>query len=296
MGRIIRRPTVVIRSDGRPGPVVAFVGGVHGDEFYGPAAVLIIAKRLAATAVHGEVILVPAANPFAVEERARSSARVRGNLNRQFGSEARSADRTLYLLAQRLWEKHLARADVLIDIHSGGHQRMLPHARFTGAPSEILPITRAIGINYAMHYASLPSGLLISKARSEGARALGLEIGGALELDQRLLRKLSDGLWNLLIHLDVVRGVERKSTAPDLVRPGTKQRASVPGWFIPRVDVGANVRKGETLGTFTSLRALRDRQIRALRDGKVYTILTGGPTTPGETLIEIVSARKKLRP
>jgi predicted deacylase len=289
MGAALTRPKVVVRYDGQAGPIVALVGGIHGDEFYGPAAILAIAKRLKAVEVRGEVILVAAANPFAVVERARSSAQVPGNLNRQFGSNPKAAHPALYAMAQWLWTTHFSRAAVLVDIHSGGHQRMLPHARFTGNSEEILPMVRAMGIEHAMKYGSLPPGLLISRGRCNGSMALGLEVGGGLELNPQLLRKLSDGLWNLLIHLRVVDGAERKLRMPRLVTPGKKLRASAPGVFIPRVSVGDKLRKGDVVGEFTLFSSSKSRPVRALNDGTVFTLLTGGPAAKGETVVEIVS-------
>lgn len=281
-------PKVVTLSDHRPGLTVALIGGVHGDEFYGPAAILAVEKRLRDRDIVGKVILVAVANPFAAIERSRSAVQLAGNLNRQFGDAPRAADPKLYALARTLWVEHLSQADVVVDVHSGGHQRILPHARFSGDSEKVVPLVGAIGIQYAMKYRSLPPGLLISRARQNGITSFGLEVGGGLELHPPVLRSLSAGLWSLLVHLGVVAGTAKKVVMPRLVSPGPKQRANTSGFWIPMVDVGERVGKGDRVGEFTSFFSHQSRWICARSHGIVFTVLTGGPAARGETMVEIV--------
>lgn len=284
----IRHPAVTVCSSGRAGRVLALVGGVHGDEFYGPALVVAVAKRLRQIAIRGEVILVADANPFAVDERARSSKTVCGDLNRQFGDKPAPADAILRSTAQELWNRHLSRADVLVDVHSGGEHRMLPHARFTGDPADVLSIVGAMGIDYAMRYRSLPPGLLISKSRGAGAAAVGIEIGGGHELNPDILKMMLEGVWGLLGYLGIVAGLQVRSRTPTVVAPGEKLRASAPGLFLPSVDAGQAVEQGDIVGEFTTFTSLRTRSVRARTSGTVFSILMGGPAGLGAKLIEIV--------
>lgn len=279
---------MTVRSSGVEGPVIAIVGGVHGDEFYGPATVVAVAKRLQDIEVRGKVILVPNANPFAVGERARSSRRVRGDLNRQFGEIPLAADPVLQSVAEEIWSAHLSRVQVLADIHSGGDHWMLPHVRFTGEPISVLPLVQAMGIEYAMRYRSLPPGLLMSRSRRSGAVAMGIEVGGGHELEEDVLAMITEGIWGLLRYLGVVAGEQIRSRTPSVVSPGVKQRASAPGIFIPSVDVGAVVNRGDSVGEFTTFATLRSGPIYAPTAGTVFSLLKCGPADRGTKLVEIV--------
>ena len=56
-----RQLSLFVRSSGQPGKCVALVGGVHGNEFYGSAVVMVLVERLHNASVTGEVIVVAGA-------------------------------------------------------------------------------------------------------------------------------------------------------------------------------------------------------------------------------------------
>ena len=279
---------VLVYTRGRPGPDIAIVGGIHGNEFYGPAAILSLRNQLRAALVSGTVRLVPAANLAAVVERSRSAAGARGDMNRQFGTTARNSSEKLFYVAQDLWNEHLAGCDVLVDLHSGGRCELLPHVRFSGAEESVLPLVGALGIKYGMKYGSLPPGLLISRARHDGAVSLGVELGAEHRVESRTLESLVKGLVNLLRFIGTLKGPYITSPLPILVRPGEKRRSGVEGFFFPTVSVGRHVKEGEELGVFTSLQSLRSRKVYAWTSGLLFTLLTAGPARKGEKLAEIV--------
>ena len=86
-----RRVTVpVLRIDAGPGPAVALMAGVHGDEWEGQAAILDLWHSLPGMLQRGTVYLLPAANVEASLAGTRLSPSDGGNLNRAFlGAPAR---------------------------------------------------------------------------------------------------------------------------------------------------------------------------------------------------------------
>ena len=112
-----RRVTVpVLRIDAGPGPAVALMAGVHGDEWEGQAAILELWHQLPGILNRGTVYLLPAANAEASLAGRRLSPNDGGNLNRAFlgpraqlhrkrggraGSEAAAARRDAGGRAQR---------------------------------------------------------------------------------------------------------------------------------------------------------------------------------------------------
>ena len=75
-------PIGIIKND--QGPTVLIIGGVHGDEFEGPVAVLNLLHRLKVSDVKGSIIGLPALNAPALQASARVSPLDDGNLNRAF--------------------------------------------------------------------------------------------------------------------------------------------------------------------------------------------------------------------
>ena len=126
-----RRVTVpVLRIDAGPGPAVALMAGVHGDEWEGQAAILELWHQLPGILNRGTVYLLPAANAEASLAGRRLSPNDGGNLNRAFlGPPARGYTESV---AAALEAKLLPRVEALVDVHSGGASlRYLPSSVIT---------------------------------------------------------------------------------------------------------------------------------------------------------------------
>src|SRR2546428_1320922 len=108
-------PIVSIR--GGDGPTALVIGGVHGDEPEGQVAALRLARETQPDEVLGQLIVVPCASPDASRAYTRlwpSGA----NFNRSFpGSPNGPPDRQLADFFSRFL---FPRADVVVDMHSGG--------------------------------------------------------------------------------------------------------------------------------------------------------------------------------
>ena len=93
-----RRITIpMLRIEAGPGPAVALIAGVHGDEWEGQAAILDLWHHLPAILQRGTVYLLPAVNAEASLAGTRLSPADGGNLNRAFlGAPARGYTCLLY--------------------------------------------------------------------------------------------------------------------------------------------------------------------------------------------------------
>ena len=108
----------------KPGKTVLLTAGVHACEYPGAAAVMELCRTLEPDAVSGRLILVPMLNvssfydrlPFMVKEDGK-------NLNRMFPGDPKGSY-SQQLAAQIHRELH-AKADYLIDIHSGDVPEMV---------------------------------------------------------------------------------------------------------------------------------------------------------------------------
>jgi len=175
-------PLITAEGD-RPGPTGLFTGGIHGDEYEGPLALLRLAETLAAVPLSGRVLIVPFANGPALNAGRRVSPLDGINLARIFpGTEGDSAS---YRLARAIFAL-LDEADFLFDSHSGGVElAFLPVAGFYApggavgpeAAAASLALARATGLADLWCLPPLP-GVLSFEAARRGLPATGCEIGG----------------------------------------------------------------------------------------------------------------------
>lgn len=110
------------------GPVLAVLGGVHGDELEGITAarrLLARAEALAAAGrLSGTLRVVPVSHPPAYRARSRTSPVDGENLARVFpGSPGGSLTRRI---AHALTERVIRGADLLVDLHSAGAHYSMP--------------------------------------------------------------------------------------------------------------------------------------------------------------------------
>jgi len=121
-------PIVSIRNGG--GPVILLTAGVHGDEYEGQAALATLTRELAPEAIRGQVILLPMTNAPAARAGLRTSPVDGGNLNRLFPGNPRGTPSEM--IAHYLETVLIPRADVMVDLHSGGSSLWYPPTLLRG--------------------------------------------------------------------------------------------------------------------------------------------------------------------
>src|SRR5258705_10243876 len=113
----------IVSVKGGDGPTALVIGGVHGDEPEGQVAALRLARETMPDTVTGQLIVVPCASPDASRAYTRlwpSGA----NFNRSFPrSPDGPPDEQLAAFFTRF---PFPRADVVVDMHSGGRSRLCP--------------------------------------------------------------------------------------------------------------------------------------------------------------------------
>jgi predicted deacylase len=108
---------IVKVSGSSPGPVTAFVAGIFGDKPLATKALWALVRRLEAEQdLRGSVILIPAANPFALETGTRVSPD-HLYLNRVFPGAAQGF--VTQQIARVLLTELLNETDTVVDLHSG---------------------------------------------------------------------------------------------------------------------------------------------------------------------------------
>ena len=295
-----RRVTIpVLKIEAGPGPAVALMAGVHGDEWEGQAAILQLWQLLPGVLQRGTVYLLPAANAEASLAGTRLSPSDGGNLNRAFlGAPARGYTESV---AAALEARLLPRIQALVDVHSGGASlRYLPSSVITrygdDAYDERLPaLARAFGMPHCVFFRGGESGSMPAAASRLGVLRLSAEIGGGGETSRALVERCRDGLLGCLAELGLLAAAavgQPAPSLPDVDAPAATLRGREPGVFIPAVDLGQTVTAGQTIGQLIEP-ARPDLPARALASpqaGTVVCLRAIARSDDGDCLLQVAPA------
>lgn len=247
------------------GPTLLLTGGVHGDEYEGPLAIMKLARRLHHEDIQGRLILIPGLNLPAFAAGQRLSPIDGKNLNRAFPGKR---DGTITeAIAHYVMQVLFPLADVVVDLHSGGSTLdYVPTAimHVTGnAPRDAASIAlqRAFGAPIALANRELDDvGLLETTAEKIGKPVLAAELGGDGRVSKAALAIAETGVDNLLVHLGIAKG--RIVTPAERGRPATRfmdipdlgcyVKAPANGIFEPFHELGETVAAGSAVGQIHS--------------------------------------------
>ncbi len=286
-------PIPVISLKGDSGPVVLIIGGTHGDEFEGPAAIMRLSERLDPAALQGQVILIPALNAPALAASSRVSPLDGTNLNRAFPGDADGGPTAM--IADYLETALLPLCDAAIDLHSGGRASFFAPSALASQTAD--PTLRAQNLALAQAFglpliwelgANNDNRSVNAAAERAGVPMIATELGGGGGVDPEITDAAEVGLLRCLGHVDVLpdqpepaqaRRVEIASSLHSVYAPGE-------GIFDRAVSSGQDVGQGDLAGRFHFVtepeRASKDLHFPA--DGLVLAHTCRGFVKRGELL------------
>lgn len=253
----IALPVCVI-ANGK-GPAVSLWGGNHGDEYEGPTVMGQLARELDPAAVEGRLLILPAINPPALQNRSRTSPIDGKNMNRVWPGDPQGTitERIVAWLADSV----LPASDVLMDCHTGGDAlELIPmsmshhtddaaeRARITAAHLSFnapLCVELRLGANRAT---------AAGCAHERGLLVIGSESGGGHPVSPASLANCYFGIRNTLAHLEMLPA----PPAPGRPRHATRftrkwghqaeMLSDSDGIFIPFRGLWDEVEEGEPAG------------------------------------------------
>jgi predicted deacylase len=243
----IEIPIIIVRGSA-DGPTLLLTGGVHGDEYEGPAAIQRFMCMLDPSDIKGTVIGIPVVNVTAWRNRSRFSAVDGADLNRSF-SQPSSPDHSR-ILAEFVFDTFVRSSDVLIDIHSGGqrldHLPLIGWYRNGDGQAEFL----ARRFHREMHPWLVPdaAGVLSYEAHRIGKVAFGAEWHGGGTLDLRGLVAIVSGFQHTAALLKMLDPIAEITTDNRTPIAGDYQTTEHAGLFIPTVKLGQIVDQNEPIG------------------------------------------------
>jgi predicted deacylase len=287
----------IVSINGGPGPTVLVVGGVHGDEPEGQVAALRLARETRPEDVAGQLIVVPCASPDA--SRAYTRLWPGGaNFNRSFpGSPDGTPDEQLADFFTRFL---IPRADVVVDMHSGGRSGLCPPwsemHRVEDAAQRRAMAEAMLAWNTDFHFVYIDiagTGLLVGEAERQGKIVVSTELGGGGHVTAATHRIAREGLANVLRHVGLLPGavVERDTPATivDATSVDNYLLAPESGLWETFVDLGDRVEAGQPVGQIHFLER-PDREpavVTAIVGGLVMVVRAIATTAQGDNVVVI---------
>lgn len=289
-------PIVSLRNG--TGPCVLVVGGNHGDEYEGQIAVAGLCRDLPLEAVTGQLILLPTANWPAAMAGRRVSPIDQGNLNRSFPGDPDGGPTAA--IAHYIETELVSRADLVIDLHSGGSSLdYVPSALVRAYSDQIrraesLRLLDVFGapIGYVVQQPQGEDRTLMGAADRRGILCLGSELGGGGTLTVTSARAARDGLARVLSHVGAVKLETPRAGPVRLLEVGGDDYyvyAPEDGVFEPAVDLGEEVAAGREAGWihFPDTPWREPVATRFARNGLVFSRRVPGRTHRGDCLFHL---------
>lgn len=285
-------PVPIMTIVGGAGPTTLLTGGVHGDEFEGPVALLDLFHDLKPEDIKGRLILLPALNAPAVRASARVSPLDGGNLNRAFPG-ARDGGPTA-MLAHMVESVLMPHCDAAIDLHAGGQASVFAPCALAArtAEGELSPENMALAEAFAAPVIWVlgrhnDNRSVNAAATRHGLPMIAAELGGNGAVTPAILEIAKRGLRNCLGHLG---HLERNAPPAEPVVKVEVQSADhkvcLPseGLFEPLVEAGERVAEGAPIARLHSLEdpAREPLTLHAPTAGLVLSLGTRGYVRHGD--------------
>jgi len=282
-GSYLSMPVAII-SDGSHSPRMVLVSGQHGNEWNGPWILHQLTEMVNPDQVHGTLVIMPLANPLAFNERSRVAALDGIDLNRTYGTG--HPRKPTEHLGRILWDLVFSKTDYLIDLHSAGPGVYLP---FAAAPNgKYLDFVRKLNFDFIHTPKSTKADFLVDACQRIGIQTALIEVGGGRALDSEYHQKVTDGLLNVMKAVGILAGDPIKGTEPYVFEHKYIVSAPCAGFFKPFVKLGQKVRKGDHIGTVTSLLADSGTRIQAPRDGLLLYLRREPAIEEQDSIVHII--------
>lgn len=246
---------IIVLARGK-GPTILLIGGVHGDEFEGPAALMRLVQTLSPDDINGRVIFLPALNTPAIQASSRVSPLDGANMNRAFPGDANGGPTAM--LAHYIEEVLLPECDAAIDLHAGGKASVFaPSALATRVSDETLyeknmALAHAFGAPVIWQLGGYNDDRSVNAAAArKGVPMIAAELGGGGGCTPQDSDLAEQGVRRCLAFLGVTGAVMEQPAAARVVSVSSAESnlyASASGIFDRRFRAGDDVVAGQKAG------------------------------------------------
>jgi predicted deacylase len=294
----VELPSIQLVRANEPGPTVALLGGIHGDEYEGVIAARALSRMLPDILKRGSVRIAAPAHPAAWSACSRLSPHDGENLARVFPGRADGS--ATEAIAHLLTNEVLRGADLLIDLHSAGSAFIMPFLcgyndddGALGAASERFAL--AFGADFVWRHAGpIAPGRSLSAAADLGIPSIYVEGTGGLSIQAREIDGYLTGVQRVLSVLGMLPPME--AAVPESIRVSgdgntdTGIVTAADGYLSVHVQVGDSIDVGDTIGTILDLDGGNIASVVSPLSGCVMMLRRNARVTPGDT-VAIVAER-----
>ncbi len=296
-------PITVVNGN-KPGPTLLLLAGVHGSEYSPIVAMQKLAPKLNPQDISGAVIIVHIANmPAYLGRTVYTSPIDDKNLNRVFPGtpDGSLTERIAYFLTSELYPL----ADAVLDMHSGdGNEQLRPSWTGyygTAGSEDVIKASRAMahafGIEYIVEFqwelTNIENAIWAgSAAIAKNIPSIDVEAGGMGIYDEQAIAQIEDGVRRIMSHMGITDEVFPAKPPAKIITDRQSIKAPENGSWVPLIDAGNKVNKGDLIGYMTDWHGNRIFEAKAPIDGLLLLRFEAPPALKGETLAVVATTTK----
>ena len=278
---------VIIERSKKPGPVVLFTAGIHGDEVNGVE----IIRQLIAKGINkprkGTIICIPVINIFGFLHMEREFPDGR-DLNRMFpGSKNGSLASQV---AYKLMTEIVPQVDLILDFHTGGADRFnAPQIRIVEDEPVLDELANIFGAPFVLYSKNITKSFR-NTCYKNGIPILLFEGGKSFSLDSSVTNTGVNGTKRILNHLEMLSSrfkVSKPKKKPVFISRSKWIRARYSGMFKASVLLNTFINKGDIIGNITDPYGKFNHFIKAEYSGYAFSINESPIVYKGDALIHV---------
>jgi predicted deacylase len=267
------RLTALLVAGAQPGRLLVVLGGLHGNEYEGPHAIMRLYAELEPADLCGALVAIPVCNVLAFEAGTRESPADGLDMNRAFPGNPKGSvtQQITYWLGERL----VRHADFCIDLHSGGRSEIPILCAYVAGVGPAAELSQQIANSFGAPITLANKDALPSQvegfARDHGVPLVYTECPSDRGLNMEAAGIYQRGVRNALRVLGMLDGALEGEAGRCLYSGGPEMtlKASVGGFFVPQHVALDYVKAGDLLGTTCDLGGTVLEEFRAPDDGYI---------------------------
>ncbi len=278
---------VIIERSKKPGPVVLFTAGIHGDEVNGVEIVRQIIAKGINKPKKGTIICIPVINIFGFLNMDRAFPDGR-DLNRMFpGTKSGSlASRVAYKLVQEIVPK----ADLIIDYHTGAANRFnAAQIRIVNDDSQLKKLASVFGAPFVLYSKNLKKSFR-NTCFKLGIPMLLFEGGKSFHFNTTITNTGVNGAKRILNHFGMLNAKFRISKPKKkcvFIAESKWIRAKYSGMFRASIAINSKVKKGDVIGHITGPFGKFHHFVKAENSGYIFNVNEAPIVNQGDALFHI---------
>lgn len=258
---------------------ISIVTGIHGDELEGQYVCYELQRRLKEREdeLNGIVDIYPAMNPLGIDSITRGIPAFDLDMNRLFPGNI-DGNMTEYLAAEIL--NDVAGSDCVLDIHASNiYLTEIPQIRINEQhEKQLLPLAKLANVDliWVHESSTVLESTFAYSLNAIGTPTLVVEMGVGMRITKAYGDQLVEGIFQLMDELGILSNSNakvRQSMISNHSDDVYYLNAKVSGLFIPKVEHGKMLKKGEVIGHVVDpLSSECLDEICAPVDGLLFTI------------------------